>query len=63
MALIISAGQIKRRKENDQPPKRGKKNMKATAQDWIDTDKNICRKNVQRLGLEEATEYEMDGKG
>lgn len=34
--------------------------MNATAQNWIDTDKNACRADVKRLGLDGATEYQME---
>lgn len=29
------------------------------AQEWIGTDENACRKDVERLGLEGATDYQM----
>ena len=31
----------------------------ATAQDWIDTDPNTCRDDVQRLGLDGAVEFQL----
>lgn len=34
--------------------------MNATAQNWIDTDKTSCRDDVERLGLDGATEYQME---
>ena len=34
--------------------------MKATAQDWINTDLQACIKDVARLGLDEAVTYSMD---
>ena len=29
------------------------------AQEWIRTDENACRKDVERLGLDGATDYQM----
>lgn len=34
--------------------------MKATAQDWVDTDKYAVKKDIARLGVEAAAEYQMD---
>jgi hypothetical protein len=31
-----------------------------TATEWIRTDRNACRKDVARLGLDAATDYHMD---
>jgi hypothetical protein len=33
--------------------------MKATAHDWIATDKNACKEDVKRLGLDGAADYQM----
>jgi hypothetical protein len=34
--------------------------MKASAIDWIATDRKSCIADVKRLGLDGATEYQMD---
>ena len=33
--------------------------MNASASDWIDTDTYACRRDIKRLGLDAAADYQM----